>query len=175
MFLLDFIEFNAIVCGTKKKRGFVMYQMLKKYFAPVVSNSFKEYITPVMQNMDENTKNHLMYRFYCIYGLNPKNMLSMVSQPIKESRIHAFYFCVSQLYNCNVPDIHIIAKSGQEEKFQQLLSRTNQMPLPEINSMRNNLIELAKYSTISTKFTSKPIPKRKIEPWSKHFNRGRQY
>ncbi|MFQ6759944.1 MAG: hypothetical protein ACLRFM_00890 [Alphaproteobacteria bacterium] len=136
-----------------------------------MQKTFKEYIAPVMRNMDENTKNHLMFRFYSIYKLDPQHMFRMVSRRIKTDRIRNFYYCISQLYNQKIDGVRIIANAGQGEIFEKLKSQSGQLPLPGVNTMRDILTGLAEKSTISTYFVSPQIPKQTFAAWAKQLNR----
>ncbi len=121
--------------------------------------TFIEYIEPVMSNMDENTKNHLMYRFYYIYKLNPKNMFRMVSHKTKTDRVRIFYYCVSQLYNQKIDGVHVIANAGQGENFTRLVNRASKVPMLSVNDMRDVLTDLTGFSRVFTNFASPEIPK----------------
>lgn len=145
------------------KRGFVMQK------------TFERYIAPVMRNMDENTKNHLMFRFYSIYKLNPQNMFRMTSNQTKTDRVRNFYYCVSQLYNQKIDGVRVIANAGQGEIFERLKSQSGQVPLPSVNTMRDILTDLAENSTISTYFVSPQIPKQTFATWVKQLNRHHQH
>lgn len=132
---------------------------------------FKEYIAPVMRNMDENTKNHLMFRFYSIYKLDPQHMFRMTSRQIKTDRIRNFYYCISQLYNQKIDGVRVVVNAGQGEIFEKLKSQSGQLPLPGVNVMRDILTDLAENSTISTYFVSPQIPKQTFAAWAKQLNR----
>ena len=136
-----------------------------------MQKTFERYIVPVMRNMDENTKNYLMFRFYSIYKLNPRHMFRMTSRQVKTDRLRNFYYCVSQLYNQKTDGVYVIANAGQGMDFQKLLSKSGQLPLPGVDTMRDVLTDLAEKSTISTYFVSPQIPKQTIATWAKQFNR----
>ncbi len=140
-----------------------------------MQKTFERYIAPVMCNMDENTKNHLMFRFYSIYKLNPQNMFRMTSNQTKTDRVRNFYYCVSQLYNQKIDGVRVIANAGQGEIFERLKSQSGQVPLPSVNTMRDILTDLAENSTISTYFVSPQIPKQTFATWVKQLNRHHQH
>ena len=137
-----------------------------------MQKTFKEYIEPVMSNMDNNTKSYLMYRFYSIYRLNPETMFYMTSKKTKETRITHFYYCVSQLYNTKC-DARVIANAGQGDKFERLKSQSGQLPMPSVYHMRNILTGLSKCSTVSMNVSSPEIPKQTLLDWVKQVTKTR--
>ncbi len=124
-----------------------------------MSKTYDKYITPVMANMDSNTKNHLLYRFAMIYRVNPQYMFHMKSKVQKETMIRSFYWCVAQLYSVKAePEIRVIANSGQAEVVEKLKKQVSNLPVESVDVLLDAFVKLTENSKVYSSFESPELP-----------------